>query len=101
MLPIGCWAERPPSGGGQITFQPPRRITPADIAVPAGYRIEAVASELTYPTATAMDDSGHLYVIEAGYSYGEDWGAPQLLRVEPDGKTTLIATGENPPWTGI
>jgi hypothetical protein len=41
-------------------------------------------------------------VIETGYSYGEVFQIPKLLRVGKDGSTTTIATGtNNGPWTGI
>ena len=41
-------------------------------------------------------------MIETGYSYGEVWAVPRLLRVESDRRMTEIATGQkNGPWTGI
>jgi glucose/arabinose dehydrogenase len=41
-------------------------------------------------------------VLEAGYSYGELWTVPRLLRVEPDGQLRVVATGgDNGPWTGV
>jgi glucose/arabinose dehydrogenase len=74
----------------------------SDIALPPGYKIEAIASGLTFPSAVAFDDSGHVYAIEAGYSYGEVWTDPQLLRIDSDGKTKVVAKGtRNGPWTGI
>ena len=43
-----------------------------------------------------------MYVIEAGYSYGEVFLEPRLLRVEPGGSVTTVATGaKNGPWTGV
>ncbi len=89
-------------GGGQTVFDPPREIDPADIVVPEGYRIEPVATGLTFPTDVAVDGAGRVYVIEAGYSYGEVWTEPRLLRIEPGGRTSAIATGaRNGPWTGV
>lgn len=82
-------------------FQPPRRIDPAAIALPAGYRIEPVATGLTYPTAVAFDERGTPYVTEAGYSYGEDFREPRLLRINADGSQSVVATGGQPPWTGV
>ncbi len=96
-----CYALRGSAGGGQTAFTPPREIRPADVAMPAGYRIEVVATGLTFPTAVAFDEQGRVYVLEAGYSYGEAWTVPRLLRVEPNGGLTAIATGENPPWNGM
>ena len=82
-------------------FKPPRRIDPAAIALPAGYRIEPIATGLTYPTSVTFDEQGTPYVIEAGYSYGEDFGEPRLLRIQPDGSHTEVARGAHPPWTGV
>jgi glucose/arabinose dehydrogenase len=97
----GCFSVRHSAGGGQTKFHPPRKINPADIALPAGYRIEAVAQGLTFPTGVVFDDAGRTYIVEAGYSYGEVWTTPRLLRLEPDGKTSVVASGgRNGPWTG-
>jgi glucose/arabinose dehydrogenase len=98
----GCYAIRPSDGGGQTDFNPPRKIEPADVALTDGYRIEAVAAGLAFPTGVAFDGSGGIYVIESGYSYGEVWTVPALLRVEPGGRITRIASGgDNGPWTGV
>ena len=100
----GCYAMRPSSGGGKLTKLPEsgeRLINPEDIALPAGYKIEAVARGLTFPTGVAFDQGGVPYVVEAGYSYGEVWEVPRLLRVD-QGKVTPIAEGgKNGPWTGV
>ena len=93
---------RKSQGGGQISNVPARATNVSDIAVPKGYKVELVTTGLTFPTACTFDEEGNLYVIEAGYSYGEVWGEPKLLRVNVDGKTTVIAKGiNNGPWTGI
>jgi glucose/arabinose dehydrogenase len=98
----GCYNLRPSNGGGEATFAPPRRLNPADVAVPAGYKIELVASGFTFPTGVAFDEAGNPYVVESGYSYGEVWAAPRLLRVNPDGsKSELVRGGRNGPWTGV
>ena len=68
-----CYEWRGPSGGSQATFTPPRIVNPADIALPPGYKIETVATGLTFPTGVDFDEDGSVYVIEAGYSYGEAW----------------------------
>lgn len=92
----------PWNGAGKAVPRAERHVQPADVAVPPGYCVEAVAVGLTYPTGVAFDDKDRPYVIEAGYSYGEDFQVPRLLRVEADGKLTEIAKGENNgPWTGI
>jgi glucose/arabinose dehydrogenase len=98
----GCYAIRPSSGAGQTTFNGPRAFSPEAIAVPQGYRIELVASGLTFPVGAAFDDSGRLHVVESGYSYGEDFTEPRLLRLEADGRATLVASGQRGgPWTGV
>jgi glucose/arabinose dehydrogenase len=98
----GCYNMRPSSGGGQTEAAAVRRINPADVAVAAGYRIEPVASGLTFPTSVTFDDAGVPHVIEAGYSYGEVFTTPRLLRVEQNGSLTEVARGtKNGPWTGV
>jgi glucose/arabinose dehydrogenase len=98
----GCFALHPSDGGGQTSFTPPRQVNPVDVVLPAGYRIEAVTSGLTFPTGVAFDDSGGVYVVEAGYSYGEIFTTPRLLRIAADGGQEVVASGANTgPWTGI
>src|SRR5690242_15771771 len=97
----GCYSLRSSAGGGRAHPELPRRTTAADVALPAGYRIDVVAQELTFPTGVAIDDAGRVYVIESGYSYGEAFATPRLLRVAPDGTTAVIAVGDHPPWTGV
>jgi glucose/arabinose dehydrogenase len=97
----GCFALRSSKGGGQAAFAPPRRAEPQAVAVPAGYRIEVLATGLNLPTGVAFDDAGRVYVTEAGYSYGELWTTPRLVRVERDGRSTQIAAGTGAPWNGL
>jgi glucose/arabinose dehydrogenase len=101
LLLAGCFPVLPSAGGGQTTFEPPRRTDPSDVALPTGYRAEVVAEGLNLPTDVAFDDQGRLYVLEAGYSYGELFSEPRLLRLEEDGPPTVIASGTNPPWNGV
>lgn len=88
-------------GAGTGTASATRATKPADVAVPPGYRVEVVATGLTFPTAVAFDDSAHLFVIESGYVYGEKWTTPRLLRLDSLGRPTEVARGEKPPWNGI
>ncbi|MBI2413491.1 MAG: PQQ-dependent sugar dehydrogenase [Deltaproteobacteria bacterium] len=98
----GCYKMRSSAGGGQTEFNRPRIVNSNDIAVPDGYRIESVARELTFPTGIAFDGRGRAYVVEAGYSHGEVWTTPRLLRIENDGTTSIVAEGnKNGPWTGV
>jgi glucose/arabinose dehydrogenase len=97
----GCYCLRPSSGGGQTRFDGTREVNPDDVALPEGYRIEAVTERLTFPTGACFDDQGRLHVVESGYCYGEVWTTPRLLRIEPGGRAVPVATGgRNGPWTG-
>jgi glucose/arabinose dehydrogenase len=98
----GCYAVGPSQGGAQVqSSAKPRDVRPKDVAVPAGYRIEKVADGLTFPTAVLFDDRDRLYVVESGYSAGESWAVPKLLRLEPHERWTVVASGDkNGPWTG-
>src|SRR5829696_9398015 len=92
----------PPNGAGKASFSGTREVNPADVAVPPGYCIEAVATGLTYPTGVVTDEQDRLYVVEAGYSYGEDFQVPRLLRIDGNNQVTEVARGENNgPWTGV
>jgi hypothetical protein len=98
----GCYKTRKSTGGAQIKDISPRQVNAADIALPKGYRIEPVTTGLTFPSAVTFDESGNVYLVETGYSYGEIFTAPKLLKIDKDGSTKTIATGtNNGPWTGI
>lgn len=97
-----CYRMRSSHGGGQIQTVNQRTINTNDIALMPGYKIEMVAQGFTFPSAAAFDDQGRLYVVETGYSYGEVWGEPKLIRVDNNGTQTVVAKGgKNGPWTGI
>ena len=78
VLVSGCYRVMPSSGGGQAAFTPPRVVSAADVLLPRGYRIEAVATGLTFPSGVAFDAAGTPHVTESGYAYGEvfDGAAP-------------------------
>jgi glucose/arabinose dehydrogenase len=103
LILAGCYTMGESSGGGQTQFERPRELDPADIALPDGYRIRPLARGLTFPTGVGFDDQGGVYVVEAGYSYGEEFTTPRLLRIEANGQITIIATGspDFAPWNGI
>jgi glucose/arabinose dehydrogenase len=97
-----CYRMRSSEGGGEIKPTHTRQINTNDIAVPAGYKVEAVATGLNFPTDVAFDEKGNVYVIQAGYSYGEAWGEPKLIKIENSGTSSTIATGgKNGPWNGF
>lgn len=88
------------SGGGQANFSGERRVHAEDVAVPPGYRVEVVASGLTFPTGITFDDQGRAHVTESGYSYGEVWAQPRLIRLGSPNR--IVATGgRNGPWNGV
>lgn len=102
LLLASCYLVRPNHGGGKASAPEARRVDPSDIALPRGYRIEAVATGLNFPTGVAVDDSGSVYVTEAGYVYGEVWDVPRLVRVGRNNVFTAVAVGDsNGPWTGL
>jgi glucose/arabinose dehydrogenase len=97
-----CYVMRPSSGAGQTSAPAHRALSPDAIKLPAEYQVELVASGLTFPVGAAVDDHGQLYVIESGYSYGEDFTEPRLLRIEQDGHAVPIASGgKGGPWTAV
>jgi glucose/arabinose dehydrogenase len=101
ILLAGCFPVLPSAGGGQTSFEPPRTTDPLDLALPDGYTAEVVAAGLDLPTDVVFDESGRVYVLEAGYSYGEIITEPRLLRLDPSGETSVVATGDNGPWNGV
>lgn len=101
ILLVGCFPALPSDGGGQTKYRPPREVDASDVALPDGYRIEAVARGLTFPTGVTFGDQSQVYVVEAGYSYGEVVTTPRLLHIGEEGKADVVATGSNPPWNGV
>ncbi len=97
----GCYASRKSKGGGQTGAPAIRGTNPADIVLPEGYTAEVVATGLNFPTAVCFNDEGVPYVIEAGYSYGEVFTAPRLLRIVNGEAQEVMKGEENGPWTGI
>lgn len=98
-----CYTTRKSRGGGQMKGTPTARVAnAADISLPPGYKATLVAQGLTFPSCVAVDDAGNVYAIETGYSYGEVWGEPRLLKLSTDGTTSVIAKGsKNGPWSGL
>lgn len=97
----GCYGLHASKGGGQVRFDGTRDVDPHDVLVPEGYTIEVIATGLTYPTGIAIDEGGTVYVTESGYSYGAEPGTARLLRIDPDGSSTVLAESGNPPWNGV
>jgi glucose/arabinose dehydrogenase len=96
-----CYWLRPSGGGGETQADGTRRVVAQDVAVPDGYVVEVVAEGLTFPTGVTFDDDNVPHVVESGYSYGEVWLDPRLLRIE-NGASSVVAEGEqNGPWNGV
>jgi glucose/arabinose dehydrogenase len=102
-LVASCYTHRESKGGGETKTSSTRRIDTGDIALPDGYRIEAVATGLTFPTGVAFDAQNRPHVVEAGYSYGEVFSTPRLLRLDGNGASPVVvaSVNENGPWTGV
>lgn len=101
-LVTGCYRMRSSKGGGQITTVASREINVADILISPGYKIEPVARNLTFPSAITFDQDGKIYLVETGYSYGEVWTEPRLIRIDENGEKHIVAKGsKNGPWNGL
>ena len=102
----GCYGMLDSEGGGDIskkTAMKGRRVDPGDVSVPKGYRIEVVATGLTFPTGVAFGERGEIYLLESGYSEGDKVMRPRLVEIDPKGGGVLrtIASGEKGPWNGL
>lgn len=97
----GCFSIRASEGGGITAFSRDRVLVPGDVAAAPGYQVEVIATGLTFPTGIAFAADGQPYVVESGYSYGELFTVPRLLRLEPDGGTAVVASGTRGPWNGL
>ena len=76
-------------------------VADANIALPPGYQIEAVATGLTFPTAITWDDQRNLYVAEAGYAYGPKEVEPgRILRIT-NGHKEIVYDNLSSPVTDI
>ncbi|MDP2314118.1 MAG: c-type cytochrome [Pseudomonadota bacterium] len=96
--------------GCRYTLAPPVSMSPpvearvpnaAAVWVPPGYAATVVAGGLNFPSGITVDADGKVFVVEAGYSYGDVWLEPRLLQVLQDGTYEVVATGEDAPWTGV
>lgn len=103
LLLQGCYSTKSSSGGGEgVDFIGERQLDPEDVALPDGFHIEVVARDLTFPTGIAFDEDGTPYVTESGYSYGEVFKEPKLLKLNSDGTIETVVTGsKNGPWNGL
>lgn len=71
---------------------------PSAAQVPEGYRVEIVLKDLTYPTSVELDKDGTMYVVEAGYSYGDPSAVTRILRIDRNGAiSTHVQEGLSGP----
>lgn len=101
MVASACFGLRGSEGGGEVMTPASRTVNRGDVALPPGYSIETIASQLTLPTSITFDDRGDAYVTESGYAYGEVVTVPRLLRLQEGRAPQVIASGDNGPWTGV
>lgn len=73
-----------------------RNINPEDIKVPAGYKVEVFADELTTPINMIFTSDDQILLADAGVADGNG----KVLRYT-NGQFEVIADGYNPPLTGI
>lgn len=70
------------------------KIDASDIVVPPGYKVEAVARDLSYPSDMIFGPNGEMYVTEVGgHTYGtkpEKAPEARILKITPDGKRETI-----------
>src|SRR5882762_2884733 len=69
--------------------------------VPQGYRVEVVASGLTFPSSIEFDDSGTMYVAETGYVCGDVAAPARVMRVDIGGRIEVVADQLNGPITDL
>ncbi|MBD0352550.1 MAG: PQQ-dependent sugar dehydrogenase, partial [Flavisolibacter sp.] len=99
----GCTIIRPSVPQGILPKEMPKVPDPDATAaqVPAGYRVEVFMKDLVWPTSVDFDESGNMYVAEAGYAYGDPFAVAQIFRITPAGQITRFADGFNGPITDI
>ena len=97
-----------------VTAAPPRPVNAAPVEdpkipppdpfaadVPQGYRVEVVASGLTFPSSIEFDDSGTMYIAEAGYVCGDIAAPARVMRVDNSGRIEVVADQLNGPITDL
>ncbi len=95
-----CYRLVPSKGGGKTSEMVQRAPLPSDVAVPEGYVVELVAAGLDLPVGVTFDAEGRAVVVEAGYSYGELFRVPRLVRLGADGSREVLAEAKEGLWTG-
>src|SRR2546423_9218742 len=83
-------------GVSSMRIGPLRPVNPDAIVAPQGYRVEALITGLTFPSAISFGPGGELYLAESGGAAGDVVALPRVLRVDPDRTITEIGRLENP-----
>lgn len=75
---------------------PQRPVNPDAIVAPQGYRVEALITGLSFPSAISFGPGGELYLAESGGVAGTTVATPRVLRIDPDRSVNEIGRLENP-----
>lgn len=80
----------------KMARQKTRKVTPEDIQVPEGYKVDIFATGLTTPINLILTYDGQMLLADAGITDNNG----KVLKYTKDG-FEVIADGFNPPLTGI
>jgi glucose/arabinose dehydrogenase len=75
---------------------PQRPVNPDAIVAPQGYRVEALITGLTFPSAISFGPGGEIYLAEAGGVTCAVVAQPRVLRIDPDRSINEIGRLDNP-----
>ncbi|WP_223266427.1 PQQ-dependent sugar dehydrogenase [Gelidibacter gilvus] len=82
----------------------PQKIPAPDASaaiVPEGYKVEIFMKDLIWPTSIEFDESGNVYVAEAGYVYGDLVAPTPIFKISLDGTIVRFAEGFIGPVTDL
>ncbi len=79
----GCAIPKRSVSVGAYPKEQPRVPAPDASAalVPDGYKVEVFMKDLIWPSSIDFDESGNVYVAEAGYVYGDPVAPAQILKL--------------------
>ncbi|WP_162426592.1 PQQ-dependent sugar dehydrogenase [Pontibacter pudoricolor] len=103
LFSAACTVQEPSVPVSVLTKEMPVVPVPDAVAakVPPGYKAEVFMQDLNWPTSVDFDESGNVYVAEAGYVYGDPFAPARIFRISPDGQLNLFADGFLGPITDI
>src|SRR5688500_5878019 len=84
----GCTIQKPTFPVGNYPKDMPKIPAPdaEAVSVPEGYKAEVFMKDLIWPSSIEFDESGNVYVAEAGYVYGDPFAPAQILRITSSGQ---------------